>query len=1240
MAFYKIKSGRVTGERGVLTFVGEIGHLFYSQDDNVIRISDGHTPGGIPLSGGSITFISIGAPPNPQDGQLWFDPVTGRLYVWYDNNWVDASPDIASTATGITLSMLTVGTGSATGGGALSYDHTTGVFTFQPADTTQLVNGGPSVTVDSYGNLTVPGNVSAAGFVTTGTIVIPNDGVAGGLISQNGQGNIYYNTDNSLNFIITGTYQHIFNADGTITFGGGYIFPNTQGTQGQILVYDPAGNGDYKLSWQNQITAVSSLTNDIGYLTSATVNQYVNSFTVTNVSYFTNDIGYLTNSSVGPIIANSLTNYATKVYVNSQGFITADIFTVTNVSTFVNDAHYLQVETGVHSVTGTANQVIVTYLGNRDIKLSTPQNLNTTATVTFGNLTVNNLNVLNTITNLTPAVVEGYRLYLASNSTQDTQIDGGGIVLGTSTWTTGILYSLNNNYWYTMDDAGFQTEHLIATKTTVTTLTVTGGANIGYSNLMGQFSNALLQIDAAADTYSQVNFQNHSSSTWASGDFVVTNDIGTDGKHYIDMGINSSRWSTSSWVINGANDGYLYIDSGNLAIGTTATEIVTFIGPTDTTDSIITVANATTITYSVDLMPSIDAQYLLGRPGQRWKGIYVGTGSVWINDISLGTDAELTVDNGVLYVNGAFQLQVGQLKFFQNTIESTTGGTDIQIGQTTSTANIVLNRNVILATGKTFGLQDQLSPFTTSTLSVIGGILTVSNAAGLQAGQIKINNNVIESTTGATDIQIGLTTSTANLVLNRNTVIATGKSLVFGTGGLQTVAWNSTATVLYNQITGVPGFATTATVNTLISNSLTNFVYTGTVKVSVTQNSAATTGSLTFTTSTGVFTFTPTAAFNTGTLVTTAVNAINVTGGYVKSITAGTGTSVSTSTGIVTVSIGQSVATTATPTFAGANFAGNVIPTVSGAYELGSDTFKWGKVHVGPHTLSIEDQTLGTDAEITVVGGVLRINGANQLQVGQLHFVNNTIESTSSNIDIQIGLTTSTANLVLNRNVVMASGKGLTYQDSTTQYTAYPGTAQVGQVGGVKPDGTSIAVSSSGTISTSVGLQPRQIYYYNGTTTLNDNQSPQNLLGFTQGVAVVGGLRYRYILRCQISCANSNVALFYGNGGSAVYSAAKYWADVGKSNYGPGMMPITRVVVSAAADNQVRNMTNIASPLATNTVWDLSVECIIDVTTSGNLEPLVLFSPTPGNVSVLPGGYMEIYSIGSNASYTAIGTWS
>jgi len=58
------------------------------------------------------------------------------------------------------------------------------------------------------------------------------------------------------------------------------------------------------------------------------------------------------------------------------------------------------------------------------------------------------------------------------------------------------------------------------------------------------------------------------------------------------------------------------------------------------------------------------------------------------------------------------------------------------------------------------------------------------------------------------------------------------------------------------------------------------------------------------------------------------------------------------------------------------------------------------------------------------------------INVGQLKFVDNTIESTTGDIDIQIGLTGSTASLVLNRNVVLATGKALTFGDGSVQSTA------------------------------------------------------------------------------------------------------------------------------------------------------------------------------------------------------------
>ena len=126
----------------------------------------------------------------------------------------------------------------------------------------------------------------------------------------------------------------------------------------------------------------------------------------------------------------------------------------------------------------------------------------------------------------------------------------------------------------------------------------------------------------------------------------------------------------------------------------------------------------------------------------------------------------------------------------------------------------------------------------------------------------------------------------------------------------------------------------------------------------------------------------------------------------------------------------------------------NILPDTDNKYTLGSFAKRWKGIHVGPGTLYITDITLGIDAELTVDNGVLRINGANQLQVGQLKFVDNTIESTELSTDIQIGVLKSTANLVLNRNIVVGENKSLIFQDGTRQFTA-PINADWNAVGGL-----------------------------------------------------------------------------------------------------------------------------------------------------------------------------------------------
>ncbi len=138
-----------------------------------------------------------------------------------------------------------------------------------------------------------------------------------------------------------------------------------------------------------------------------------------------------------------------------------------------------------------------------------------------------------------------------------------------------------------------------------------------------------------------------------------------------------------------------------------------------------------------NILPDTDNKYTLGSFDKRWKGIHVGPGTLYITDITLGIDAELTVDNGVLKINGANQLQVGQLKFVNNTIESTELSTDIQIGDLAATANIVLNRNIVVGERKSLIFQDGTRQFTApinADWNAVGGLAEIRNKPSLLQG--------------------------------------------------------------------------------------------------------------------------------------------------------------------------------------------------------------------------------------------------------------------------------------------------------------------------------------------------------------------------------------------------------------------------------------------------------------------------------------------------------------------------
>jgi hypothetical protein len=98
-------------------------------------------------------------------------------------------------------------------------------------------------------------------------------------------------------------------------------------------------------------------------------------------------------------------------------------------------------------------------------------------------------------------------------------------------------------------------------------LTVSG---VGATITQG-LVNAIADFTSSVNGYGQLNVRNSLSGTNASGDIVVTANTGNDTSNFIDFGINNSGFTTSSWTINGALDGYLYTSDGNLSIGAAST---------------------------------------------------------------------------------------------------------------------------------------------------------------------------------------------------------------------------------------------------------------------------------------------------------------------------------------------------------------------------------------------------------------------------------------------------------------------------------------------------------------------------------------------------------------------------------------------------------------------------------------------------------------------------------------------
>ena len=179
------------------------------------------------------------------------------------------------------------------------------------------------------------------------------------------------------------------------------------------------------------------------------------------------------------------------------------------------------------------------------------------------------------------------------------------------------------------------------------------------------------------------------------------------------------------------------------------------------------------------------------------------------------------------------------------------------------------------------------------------------------------------------------------------------------------------------------------------------------------------------------------------------------------------------------------------------NITGNIIPTTSSAYTLGTPTKKWADLYMGPNSIRMEDTANSANVGVlTVTNGILQLNGATGLQANLISGSTALTLAPSGNINLSVSGVSNVFQVTNNK----ASVKGNLVVTSNTGGSATSGVISI------TADGTSITPQNPGVMLSVTGqtTNPARVYidgvgtnnyaaiigrHYNGTSA-----SPSQLL--------------------------------------------------------------------------------------------------------------------------------------------------
>jgi len=407
--------------------------------------------------------------------------------------------------------------------------------------------------------------------------------------------------------------------------------------------------------------------------------------------------------------------------------------------------------TGILGVIGTPNRVTVASNVGGVVTLTTPQDLNTTANMTLYSLTVTNLSVTGNVSNVIPSIIDGPVVFVANTATVYNDINTSGLITGNiaNSTSAGILYKTATNTWnFDYGNSWGITANTVYGNSSF----INNFAHVGYANATVEYGNATIQADSSVDNFSQIVQQNHFQGANASSDFVAVANNGDESNFYIDLGINSNVYNNADYAVTKANDGYLYVNGGNLVIGTqTASRVINlFTGGTSNTQNFI---RGTVSDTGLSMVGNVTANNLTGNTlfstdGISAAGNIAGT-NLSVTGIVTGSSitgsvvsATGTVTGGNLRTSGTISA-TGNIITAANLVTATTViNSGVSTSGTVTAANI--NGANITASGTISAIGNISTPNLNASIAIVSTLLSITG--NIDGGNLRTSG--IISTTG------------------------------------------------------------------------------------------------------------------------------------------------------------------------------------------------------------------------------------------------------------------------------------------------------------------------------------------------------------------------------------------------------------------------------------------------------------------------------------------------------------